>query len=358
MWSALFKGDFMKRIQYAWLLIFLFPSLAFPCSIFKSPFKDDARISHNVDWSARFPDVQGSLVLNPAHMKKVGELLGAPVRKAEWVSKLRSISFSIAGAEFPVSGFNEKGLSMAVLELPESQFPPANDPRPAVGMAQFVQYNLDVSETIDDVIASEKILRPYSSALKMHFFACDVNNHCAVFQFIDGKMNVYRGQELPYAISTNSPYPESVLAAKSCIAQSCSAADNSLLRFAKVSLLKTQMDPTRNYDNQAYEILNVVAQSAGSITQFQLTYDAKNLVFSLRKRDAKDVAYVNVDFSKINCQDPRLIIPITENLSGDLKDSWKVLTRELQTEMAVKMGLPPAAAALYGRYPFESISCE
>lgn len=347
----------MKRIQCA-LLTFLFPSLAFPCSIFKSPLQDDAKISHNVDWTARFPDVQGALVLNPAHMKKVGELLGAPVRKAEWVSKFRSVSFSIAGAEFPVSGFNEKGLSMAVLELPESQFPPANDPRPAVGMAQFVQYNLDVSETLDDVVASEKVLRPYSGSLKMHFFACDASNHCAVFQFISGKMNVYRDQELPYAILTNSPYPESALAAKNCTEQSCTSADNSLLRFARVSLLKTQMDLAKNYELQAYNILDVVAQSAGSITQFQLTYDAKNLLFSLRKKGTQDVAYVNIGFSNINCQDPRLFIPITANLSGDLKDSWQVLTKELQTEMAVKMGLPPAAAALYGKYPFESVSCE
>src|SRR4051812_1138750 len=87
-------------------------STSFACTLLESPFAEDTKYAHNVDWYDQFPLVKGVLVLNPANLEKRGELFGASVQAAHWISRLRSFTFSIAGAEFPVSGFNEKGLSM------------------------------------------------------------------------------------------------------------------------------------------------------------------------------------------------------------------------------------------------------
>ena len=109
------------------------------CTVFESPFAGDTRYAHNVDWYDSFPNVKGVLVMNPANLRKKGELYGAPLKPAEWISAYKSLTFSIAGAEFPVSGFNEKGLSMMIWELAASKYPEASDPRPGVGVSQFVQ---------------------------------------------------------------------------------------------------------------------------------------------------------------------------------------------------------------------------
>lgn len=328
-----------------------------PCSVFKSPFQGDGRLSHNVDWFEQLPDVQGALFLNPARAKKVGELLGAPGTKAEWISKFRSLTFSIAGAEFPVSGFNEKGLTIAVLSLPESQYPPTTDPRPALGLAQFAQYNLDTSATIEEVIASEKVVRPYSSSFKMHYIACDASERCVVLQFIDGNLKAFSDSSLPFHVLTNSPYPESVAAAVGCTQSACSISDTSLWRFSQMVLKSKAMSPTLKFEDQALGILEHVAQIHGSPTRFQFIYDAKNMKMSLRKRGAIALAEVRVDFANVSCAKPRQYLPMSSLMNGDVSGQWQDLTEAKQTEMAGKMGLPDKIASLYGKYPFERVSC-
>lgn len=358
LYSNFRRGKGMKTAFVLFLSILLFHSQnSHSCTVFKSPFFADASISHNVDWYDAYPNVQGVLVMNPRGMKKVGELLGAPIAKAHWTSKWKSISFSITGAEFPVSGFNEQGLSMAILELPESKYPDAADPRHAVSTAQFVQYNLDQSSNIDEVIASDLVLRPYSSAFRMHFFVCDKTEECAVIQYLDGKMNVHRGSQLTYPVLTNSLYLDSVLAASMCKRGVCSQSDNSLWRFAKTSLMRSEMNPQDDYSKQAFSILDTVAQNKGTLTRFQITYDSKNQSLQIRKKGAA-LSHLSVDFMNVHCKSARKVIPITETSAERLENSWIDLTEQRQTEMALNIGLPAAAAAVYGKYPFSAIACE
>ena len=330
------------------------------CTIFESPFAGDTKFAHNVDWYDRFPNVKGVLVMNPAHLQKIGEVFGAPIPKIQWVSKYRSFSFSIAGAEFPVSGFNEKGLIMGVLELPETVFPPNSDPRGGVGVGQFVQYNLDTAETIDQVEASDKVIRPYSSIAKMHYFACEASGKCMVIQYRDGVAHFFRGNDLPYNIMTNSPYATSAQAAKACVkdASACSPSDSSLQRFAMVARLKTEMKSDQPFTDQALKILNQVVQSAGAVTRFQLIYDPVARTVNVRKRGSQDLAQLKVNFDEADCHGPRRVIPIDANSKGDLSSHWMDLSEAYQTDMVTNMGYPPAMAAVYGKYPFHSVTCQ
>ena len=95
----------------------------------------------------------------------------------------------------------------------------------------------------------------------------------------------------------------------------------------------------------------------GSLTRFQITYDSKDLSLQIRKKD-EALAHLKVNFANVSCAGPRKIIPITEASPEHLEKSWIDLTEQRQTEMATNIGLPPAAATLYGKYPFESVSCE
>jgi|GEM_PF-4367898 len=345
---------YFLRISILGLLILNLPAQA--CTVFKSPFAGDSRYAHNVDWYDNYPNTRGALFLNPANLQKTGELFGAAMPTAQWVSKYRSITFSIAGAEFPVSGFNEKGLSMAILELANSAYPPASDQRPAFGPSQLIQYNLDRSETIDDIVASMKTYRPYSSLIRMHYFACDASGKCAVIQYIKGEAKVYTDKTLPYPVLTNSPYPESAVAAKACIDDSykCTPSDDSLFRFANAARIRLQeMKSASTFEDDAFGALGEVAQiGPGTITRFQMVMDPGAREIKIRVRHVDDVGTVKVNFDQADCRQPRMMLPIDEKSTGDISNKWIPLTQEDQTDMAAKMGYPPPNAAAYGRYPF------
>lgn len=348
-----------KRIAFAALFFaayWLMPqNFAFACTIFQSPF-GDGRISQNFDLAPK--NLKGALVANPANLKKSGLVLGASIPPAQWVSKWRSFTFSVTGAEFPAGGINEKGLFMGLLVLPETQFPPADDPRPALTGSQFVQYNLDVSENIDDVIASDKILRPFSALFKTHFFACDQSGECVVLQYMDGRLNAYRIDNLKLNSLTNSPYPESVAAAQSCSLGDCNFTNNSLWRFVELMILKGKMKNDDTYSAQAFSILDEVAQTQGPLTRFQVLYDAKKSEIQIRAKGAAGIGFLNFDFSTIFCEPSRQIIPIDLSTTGDLSHSWIGLTQQMQTEFALEMGFPQSIAEIYGSYPSQSTSCQ
>lgn len=344
----------MKMILVA-LLATLSASLqpaAQACTIFRSPVLGDSRIGHNVDWYEQFANVKAVFGLNASGRHKIAGLIPSPLLPVEWTSRYKSATFTIAGAEFPVSGFNEKGLFMAVLMLNETKYPPLEDARPAVSVTQFVQYNLDQSATIDEVIASVQTLRPYS-ALKMHYFTCDARAKCAVLQFINGELQAY--QQMPFDVLTNSLYPASVEAARACSAESCEQPNTSLWRFAQASLLRQKMEG--DFNDGAFSILSKVAQRKGLISRYSLAYDQAAARMSVRA-DGGEVAFVNVDFSKVRCGADFPVIPIDASSRGDLSGQWQNLTRELQYQMPLGIGHPPAVAEIVSKYPFEATSCE
>ncbi|MGZ3722220.1 MAG: linear amide C-N hydrolase [Bdellovibrionales bacterium] len=343
------------------LLTFIFNSLtqsAGACTIFRSPFDGDAQTAHNVDWYDVFPNVKAIIVQNPAKMHKTAFLLGAPVKAAEWTSRYKSMTFTIGGAEFPVSGFNDKGLFMAILVMPSTVYPAADDVRPALSVTQFVQYNLDRSATVADVIASGQVIRPYSKALKMHYFVCDRSAKCAVLQYINGALAVYSGADLPYDILTNSPYPASVAAAKACTLRACTQPDTSLWRFGQAALKLGALSNKSTFVESSFDILNHVAQTAGITTRYQLTYDPAHSRMNFRKGGQANYAWVDIDLSSIRCNVVRKVIAVDAINGGDASGAWQDLTESLQNEVALGTGLPPAQAVEAGRYPFVSTACQ
>ena len=59
-----------------------------------------------------------------------------------WVSQYGSITFNQYGKEFPTGGMNEKGLVVELMWLDGTIYPQP-DERPAIGVLQWIQYQLD-----------------------------------------------------------------------------------------------------------------------------------------------------------------------------------------------------------------------
>ena len=77
---------------------------------------------------------------------------------ARWTARYGSVSFNLAGYQITWAGMNEVGLVMSTMSL-EQTSAPAADERPPLANGFWMQYQLDNSATVDEVIASVANIR-------------------------------------------------------------------------------------------------------------------------------------------------------------------------------------------------------
>lgn len=241
-----------------------------------------------------------------------------------WVSAYGSITFNQWGKEFPMGGMNERGLVVELMWLSETQYPKP-DTRPAVGCLQWIQYQLDRSATIDEVIATDAVLRIASTGTApLHYLIADASGNAAVIEFLNGRMVVHKDADLPAAALTNSIYEESLV--KTARNTAPSFADGSLERFATACSMVSRFEkedskvPVVDY---AFDILHTVAQPH---TQWSIVYDLKNKKIHFRSNDFRQVKVVEFSAFDFSCNTKSEMFPINQKLYGNVSDLFQPFT--------------------------------
>jgi penicillin V acylase-like amidase (Ntn superfamily) len=149
------KNSFKHKLLQLFILIGIIASSAgIACSSFVLKNGDKFVFGYNHDFA---PDVNFYIMTNTRDIKKTAFVEND--KPAKWTSKYGSITFNM-GKEFPMAGMNEKGLVVALHSLDNGGKLPNKDKRATVGNgASWVQYQLDNSASIEDIIASDKIIR-------------------------------------------------------------------------------------------------------------------------------------------------------------------------------------------------------
>ncbi len=151
----------------------------------------------------------------PRGMQRNGET-GA--NSLKWTSKYGSVvtsAFEIASTD----GINEKGLVANLLWLNESVYPVWDKRKPGLTIAAWVQFMLDNFATVNEAVSyvskndfqvvSDKM--PDGSRLAtLHLAISDATGDNAIFEYIDGKLNIYHSMD--YKVMTNSPTYDKQLA--------------------------------------------------------------------------------------------------------------------------------------------------
>jgi choloylglycine hydrolase len=165
---------------------------------------ETAITGYNFDW---FKPLNATVYVNPRGAEKVALAPGGD-KPAEWTSRFGSVTFTGFGREFPVCGMNEAGLVVVQAWLGATTYPEI-DERPSLSELQWIQYQLDTAETIDDVIASDKDVRisKYTIA-PLHFFISDRSGKTAIIEFLDGKLSASSGEGMPIQMMVNTPYQQ------------------------------------------------------------------------------------------------------------------------------------------------------
>ena len=301
------------------LIIVCLNSNVYPCTTFCIKDNENIVFGRNLDFSIGF----GHVIINKRNVTKTA-LVFPPENPMTWTSKYGSITFNQMGREFPYGGMNEAGLVIDQMWLNTTKYPELDD-RYGLTELQWVQYQLDNSATINDVIASDAQVRiSFQSYAPIHFLLCDKQGDMATIEYIDGKFVYHKGKDLPITVLSNSTYEESVNFAKKFIEfggnDTIPKTNKSLDRFALAASMVKKFDESKSEDiiDYSYNILYTVSQ--GEATHWSIVYDIANMKIYYKTYGNRKTRILNLEDFNFSCETPVLITDIENNIENIEKD--------------------------------------
>jgi choloylglycine hydrolase len=315
--------------------------------------KEKAVVAYNYD----FYPPEGLVLVNKRDTKKMSVLQR---QGATWTARYGSVTFNQFGRDNPMTGINEKGLMVSQMWLDETRYPPA-DSRPAIGILEWIQYNLDRHASVAEVLADAEGVRPMSR-VTIHYLVADAAGDSAAIEFLDGKLVVHRGAAMPVRALANSTYADSVAAFERARSKGeVPTTVSSLDRFVRAAMMAGQgnADPIA----RGFEILASVAQPY--FTRWSVVYDlgAREVHFRTEgNRAIRRVALAGLDFS---CGTPVKMLDVTAGGAGDVSAAFvdysetanRALIESAFTKTPFLREVPAAARDAMAANPGTTSSC-
>ena len=331
----------------------LLPPRADACTTFCYQRNGTIVFGKNYDWNVE----DGLVIVNKRGLTKTAFTEANP---AAWTSQFGSVTFNQYGREFPSGGINEKGLVVELMWLDETVYPEP-DRRRALPTLQWIQYQLDNSATVDDVVASDaKVRVSDAGSARIHFLVADATGAVATAEYLNGRLVFHRGDDLPYPVLTNDMYQVSVTYARAVAPDKETLTKSSLDRFVRASrgLRGTGKNPV----DDAFTLLDEVAQD---FTQWSIVYDLGDKRAWFRTRDQREIRYIDLDGLDFSCRTPVRIVDLNASLEGDVSkqlqdystDANRKLVRAAFSETDFLRNTPPEAVEGLARYP-EATECK
>jgi choloylglycine hydrolase len=310
----------------------------------------------NYDWDV--PD--GLVVVNKRNVTKRGLTIDNP---AHWTSKYGSVTFNQYGREMPCGGMNEAGLVIELMWLEETVYPPA-DSRPSLQNLQWIQYHLDCSATVADVIAGDADIRiAEDEQASVHFLVADSSGACAAIEFIGGEMTVHTGDSMPAPVLTNDTYRNSVTYLETHEgfggAEPVPQSRRSLDRFVRAAAAVSEYEPDAGDSavDFAFGVLASVGQ--GEHTQWSIVYHVAELRVSFRTQGNPGTRIIELRRLDFSCATPVRIIDINADITGDVTELLEPYTFEANQALvdsafaktSFLTGTPQSALNYLARFP-------
>jgi hypothetical protein len=291
----------------------------------------------NLDWN-----VEGGLVFVNQRSMLRRSIVDPKNNPARWVSRFGSVTFNQAGRDLPMGGINEAGLVVESMMLDDARYPEP-DERPAVDNAEWIQYQLDTSANVSDVIASDKDIRIAGPA-PLHYLVAGRSGAAATIEFLDGRMVVHTGERLPVAALTNSTYDVSVQSIEgktfhwwSWWPWGLPWGRASLDRFfvAAGRVQQFQSSPREDDVNYAFDTLRGASQGGATPTQWSIVYEEtpQRMLVHFRTRQNSEVK--TIDLARLNfaCKGSAEWMDMQREEGGDVSSNFQPYQYEKNLEL-------------------------
>ena len=322
-----------------------FSSGTYACTTFHVSGADSQWTGKSYDWHQG----HGLLITNKRGVQKTALAIKNSDQTHAWTSKFGSVTFNQIGREFPNGGMNESGLVVEIMWLDSSEYP-ADDQRPTLNELQWIQYQLDTAETIEDVIKNANRIRLSSLFAKVHYMACDRSGACATFDFLNGNLEIHSGVNLPVSTLANNSYADSarVLASYEGFGgqRTIPLDSSSLSRFVRASSLALKARPIERAGvfQRGFEILDSVSQ--GSYTKWQIVYNQTHLEVAFRTREASPTKSIQMSLLEFDCKAPVQTLDLDDSLIQGQSNQRLREYSEDQNDRLIRRALWPISVAL------------
>lgn len=344
------------------LIAFYLSSNIYPCTTFCIRDNKNIIFGRNFDFSTGL----GYVIINKRNVTKTASVI-PPEKPITWTSKHGSITFNQIGREFPYGGINEAGLVIEQMWLDKTKYP-ESDNRHGLNELQWIQYQLDNSAIINDVIASDTLVRvSFQSQVPIHFLVCDKQGDIATIEYINGKLVCHKGKNLPVTVLANNTYDESIDYVNRFVefggSDTIPKTPNSLDRFAQAAnMIKNFGEKkTENIIDYSFDILKTVSQAEA--THWSIVYDIVNMKIYYKTYKNRKTRIINFKDFDYSCESPVLLADIENNIDNIDKDFIEYntkLNRELIENVFNNVeflkNIPNEARDSIARYP-ESVIC-
>lgn len=343
------------------LLSSLFASQAFACTTFCLKSKGEVLFGRNYDWMIG----DGLVFVNKRGLSKTSS---ADENPAKWISKYGSLTFNQYGRESPMGGMNEAGLVIELMWLDGTKYP-AKDERPTLDVLEWIQYQLDISATTEEVLQNIENVR-IEDRTPLHYLVNDRNGNSATIEFLDGKLAAHAGDALPVSTLANDRYDKSLDYARATKALGGGGeipqTANSLDRFTRAAQKTKEFEKTGKSEraavDYAFDILSNVAQRPG--TQWSIVYDQKRGKVYFRTLQSQSIKSVDLKSFDYACASAVKMFDINSKETGDVTAKFIDYTRAANRDLIERSfggtdflkATPAATKDSLAEYP-ESFAC-
>lgn len=329
--------------------IILFYCSANACSSFLLECNNRHILGKNYDWNTD----NGRVLVNKRNMVKLAFGVSHPKK---WTSKYGSVTFNQYGQEFPCGGMNEKGLVIEALWLSETTYP-HNNINSQIDNIQWIQYQLDCSENIEEVINNNKslVIHPVTPTV-VHYFVSDRQGNCLVIEYLNGELKEYEPTKSDFKVLTNDPYDKSMRLIKKCKLfggeLDLPNGLGSIKRFIKISYQLNQNSKKQPVEN-AFEILKSVRLPF--LTKWTIVYDidsSKILFKTVSNRNIKTINLRKIDFE---CNVRLQYIDMRVNKRADVTDLFRTYSIK-ENNLLIEKSLKQTPSLKYwGKYHLKDL---
>lgn len=345
---------------FSLFLIFSFLAVqTFACTTFCLKNNGEVLFGKNYDWMAG----EGMIFVNKRGVEKLALAESAP-NPARWTSRYGSVTFNQYGRENPSGGMNEAGLVIELMWLDDTEYPKA-DSRPTVGTLEWIQYQLDNSASVEEVIKTAESVR-IASEVKLHYLVNDKAGNSATVEFLDGRLVAHAGEKLAVSALTNDTYEKSHNYSKA-ISTEKAKTESSFDRFTRAAQKSKEFENQPKTEQEAvsyaFGILADVAQK--NYTQWSIVYDQKRGKIHFRSLQSPPIKTIDAKSFDYSCGSAVKIYDVNAKDVDDVSGKFTDYTREANRRLIERSfggtpflkSVPALVKDLAAAYP-ETFACE
>ena len=260
----------------------------------------------------------GMVIVNPAGLRKKGQQPEGPA----WRARFGSITFNQFGRDNPMGGMNERALVVELLWMEGTQYPAA-DRRQALGVLEWIQFQLDTAASVQEVLDSDRRVR-IRGDVPLHYLVSDAKGRAAAVEFVDGRLVAHTDDSLPVRVLTNSRYKESLAyLMKRNGRPPVGSGSNERFARAALGLDKLTAVPIADPVPALFDLLDDVAQTS---TRWSIVYDQTNRVVHFRTDVHRPLRHLAMDALDFSCASGARLLDIDTRITGDVSPKLKPYT--------------------------------